>query len=454
MTVTLDHLRKRASTLTNPTNRARLLAHIDEEQHRVELSTLNSRLDPILAVGRHLGRRAWKNCLREDVIHVISNHKSLQGAHLRTNGQAGESLAPSTKYQWTVLLLPFFRWELGLDKDDPKPPMLRRMPFKKVESGVQQVKVLCLKPDEVRRLLAGARSKRDRAVVVVALEGRFRASELAAIRLDTIDERNNGFWIELDENEPDLKTGPREVAIPIIAGQKILREWLAEHPRRHETAKQAGGGTKGAPLFVTLSNRSYGKRFDGAGIGEIIKRCAKRAGLRKIHAHMLRHTGTSFAVARNVNPEVIRLTGGWSKNSNVLQLYVHSAPFFESMALEAYGLKSDRKDEILDVLGSQPCLLCGEKVDVTTQNCGGCGITASDAITEGQKRRTEDGAISYVAFDLAASLGWQPSEGRRLEAAVEFLRGRHGGGPDFARWCLREWASRCNTASSNSGGVT
>jgi integrase len=438
--VTLQRLKVRASSLRNRANAAALHTFIDEERHRVELSTINSRMDPLLALGRHLGRRGWKACTKADVVHVIANHVSLQGAHLRRNGARGEPLADSTKYQWVVLLMVFYKWLLDTDE---RPPQFRRLPFRKIDATAQRIKVLCLTPEEVRKLLAGAKSKRDRAIVIVALEGRFRASEMAALRLDGVEERNHGFWLELDEAEPDLKTGVREVAVPIVAGQSILREWLNDHPLRHE---------KKPPLFVTQSNRSQGRRMTGSSISAVIQRCAKRAKLRRVHAHMLRHTGTSFAVARKVNPEVIRLVGGWTKKSTMLQYYTHvrEAGLFESMALEAYGLKSEEHAEILDVLGSQPCLLCGEKVDITTQVCAGCGITNSQAMMEAQHSRQEEAAVNFVAIELATALGWEAKGPDRVEAAVAFLRGEHEGA-DFVRWCLAEWATRCANRPPSGG---
>lgn len=315
--VTLEALHKRANSLKEPGKRRRLHAFIDEERHQVELSTIASRMDAILALGHYLGKRPWTKVKREDIIHVIASHRSLQGAHLRRHAAEGKPLADSTKFQWYIFLLGFYKWLLNTED---KPPQFRMLPFRKVDLTAARIKVMTLKPLEVRKLLAGAETPRDKAIIIAALEGGFRASELAALRLDFLQQRNHGIWLELPPDEPLLKTKPREVSIPIVAGKRIIEAWLKVHPRINDPA---------APLFVTQSARSQGKRMNGAGIGAVITRCAKRAGLRHIHAHMLRHTSTGFKIARGMSPTAIRYVHGWTKKSTMLGYYEDARQFFE-----------------------------------------------------------------------------------------------------------------------------
>lgn len=409
----------------------RLLAYVDEESNRVEASTINSRMDAILALGVHLGKRDWPRCTRDDVIHTIANHVSRQGAHFgRTQGGP---LAKSTKYQWSIFIRQFLKWVLQTDET---PSQCKRLPFRKVDAMAGRIKELALSPEEVRQLLGGATNSRDRCLIIEAVEGGWRASEMAALRLDYTEKRKHGYWHELPPDEPLLKTGPREVAVAIIAGVRLVDEWLADHPRK--------GGSK-PPFFVTLSNRSYGKRMTGASIAAAIARCARRAGMRHVHAHMLRHTSATLKVAKGMKPEAIRMTHGW-KDLSMLSYYTHAKPHFEAMVLEVHGLKPD-EPELLDIVGARPCLLCGAKLGVADDECLECGIPASAAMAKAAARRKQQGAVEFVALDLARSLGWKPSANEAaFDEAVEYLRtacGHVAGEDEFTRWCLREWAKRC-----------
>lgn len=430
--------------MTNVENRKVLEQYLYEENERWAASTLNAQLDPVLALARRLGNRPWRDATRDDIIATIVEHRFHKGAHnaKRPPRGPGRALAASTKYQWSIGLRVFYKWLLDLDKDET-PPQFKRLPFRKIDQMAERMLELALAPHEVRKLIRGARTRRDKCLVVVAVEARLRAGELAALRLDRMERRKHGWWLTLPPDEPGLKTGPRDHPVPVIAGARFIDEWLEEHPRAHDER---------APLFVTQSKRSYGNRMTAKTIGEAIVRCAKRAGLRHVHAHMLRHTGTTLAVARGMNPESIRIIGGWSKNSTMMGYYTHASPLFRDMVLQDYGLEPE-EPEILDILGAIACPLCGEKVEVGARACQFCGVPGSEAIAESEANRRRDQAVEFVALDLAAAMGWTREDGDdALDAAIQFLHRAcddnakaSQGGEAFVRWCLREWATRCNT---------
>jgi integrase/recombinase XerD len=62
-----------------------------------------------------------------------------------------------------------------------------------------------------------------------------------------------------------------------------------------------------APLFKSLSNRSYGKRMAYRGIYNLIRDLSELAGLEKpIHPHQLRHTFGTQLLLEGVDPELVR----------------------------------------------------------------------------------------------------------------------------------------------------
>jgi hypothetical protein len=166
----------------------------------------------------------------------------------------------------------------------------------------------------------------------------------------------------------------------------------------------------------------------------------------KTWAHKLRHSSTSFKVAKHVNPELIRLIHGWSERSNMLGYYTHVEGHFERMMLEVHGLEDD-EPELRDILGSQACLLCGNTLHVGDSECKDCGIPNSDAAIRSQARRQNEAAAAFVAIELAKAFQWTPKEGT-VDEALDFLANRYGGvqyrgETEFVRWCLEEWVQFC-----------
>lgn len=344
-------IRRRIDLIPNQVNRAKVLAYHRERENEVKPQTLLSGLDSIVALARHLGERAWNEALRDDIITTISDHRFAKGQHnSKTAKMPTRKLAASTKHQWSIHLRTFYQWLLELDRDE-KPPQFRRLPFPKVDAMRQRGSELTLKRHEVKQLLAGAQTTRDRLIIGLLLELGLRVSEAAAIRLDTVHVRPYGYQITLPKDEPGLKTGPREHPLGMIHAAPYLTAWLKEHPRRHEPR---------APLLVAMSNRNQGSRMTGKTVSDVVARCAKRAGIRHIHAHMMRHTSATLKIAAGWQPELIRIVHGWSKESNMPSYYAHIDEHVEDIFLKANGLQT-QNEELLDCMGTQRCGLCMSK---------------------------------------------------------------------------------------------
>lgn len=386
MTTATTPVERRLHDIINASNRKAAHAYLREAGIHDEPQTLLSKLDPMVALAKHLGNRAWQAARREDIIACITEHRFRKGAHKAgTPVVKDKALSLSTQYLWCVHLRTFYKWLLDLDKEEV-PPQFKRMPFRKKDAIKKHLTTMALSPEEVRQILAGAKSPRDQCIVTLLIEGGFRASEAAALRLDRIERRDGGYWLTLPDDEPLLKTGPRAVAIPIIAFRHEFEAWLNEHPRRHEPA---------APLFVSLSNRTHGKRMKGPTIGDVIVRSAKRAGMRHVHAHMLRHTSATLKLAKGMPSEAVRLTHGWTPQSTMLGYYSHVAPHYEAMMMEAHGMAS-KKPRLLDIVGSTACQVCGSANPIKAATCKKCGCRLSEGAQESERRARLSNALDYV----------------------------------------------------------
>jgi integrase len=375
-----SNMHTKINEIKNPENRSIIEEYVLDRSTEVKPKTLRTYLDPLCALAAHLGERGFQEATRKDVKSCILCHRGIQGP----KGRPGRPLAASTRYQWGVHLSTFYQWlSGGIDA----PECVRKLGFKKVDAMSQRGKEMALKPAEVRALLAGARNARDKAIIATLLETGFRASELAAIELKDVEIRSTGYWIQLpNRSDRDLKTGQRDHAVPVILSKNLLRDWLQVHPAPLK---------EGANLFVNLANRSFGSRMKGASVGAVVSTCAKRAGIRHVHAHMLRHTSATFKVAVGMPNELIRKIHGWSKNSTMLNYYTHMTPHFESMIIEFHGV-SGSKPPMLDLLGSHGCAKCGMTNTVFEKACAGCGVLLCDSIAEGQRSHEEGLALKRV----------------------------------------------------------
>lgn len=371
---------KKIEEIQNQENRDILEDYVLDKSTEVKPQTLRAYLDPLCALAKHLGERSFHNATRKDVKACIMNHRGIQGPR----GRPGRPLAQSTRYQWSVHITTFYRWLMDADE---APDCVRRLGFKKIDAMSQRGKDMALKPEEVRALLAGAQNPRDKAIIAVLIETGFRASELAAIELKDVERRDSGFWIELpNRDDRGLKTGQRDHSVPVILAKSVLQDWLQIHPCALR---------EGANLFVNLANRCYGKRMTGASVGAVVRSCAKRAGIRHVHAHMLRHTSATFKVAVGMPNELIRKIHGWTKRSTMLNYYAHMAPHFESMILDFHGVEGS-KPPMLDMLGSHACAQCGMTNTVFEKSCGGCGVLLCDSIAEAQRGHEQKLALKQV----------------------------------------------------------
>lgn len=386
-----EAIERKIREIPNQANRKIVEAYVVEAREGAKPQSVLSRMDAIVALGKHLGAQPWTAAQRSDVVAAIGQYQFSKGSHRTQKPLPKKSLAPTTKYQWATHLKMFYKWLFGTDET---PALVRRLPFKKDTATGSRIREMALAPSEVGQLVGGAQSVRDRCIILLLIETGFRASEAAALRLDHMQKRQHGYWFTLPPEEPLLKTKAREVAVPVISSAPELEAWLAIHPRIHESR---------APLFVSLSSRSYGKRLNGKTIGEVVTRASRRAGMRHVHAHMLRHTSATLKVARGMEPELIRLWHGWSKTSTMPGYYSHVRPHFERMALEAHGLRHS-EPALADIMGGQRCGLCGERNRVTDRQCRACGSMLAAAHTESEKAFRVESALQQVESRAVSAL--------------------------------------------------
>ena len=173
-------------------------------------------------------------------------------------------------------------------------------------------KALCV--DELTALRSVPMNRRDRALITVMSGCGLRVSEACDLTLDDV------HW---SDDTPALRfTGKRgrERVVPMnLEVQDAVRSWL-----------EARGTGAGHYVFCNLRN---GERLSRKTVWAFLKRHARRAGIRHVHPHMLRHTFGTALADRDVPVERIReLMGHASIETSRIYITVSAAHKRSSVA--------------------------------------------------------------------------------------------------------------------------
>lgn len=210
---------------------------------------------------------------------------------------------PATAANRYRSLQQFFKWltEEGEVKSSPmdrmKPPRVPEQP------------VPVLSEEQLSALLATCRGKsfedrRDLALLRVMIDTGARRGELAAMRWTPGDDTTND--VDLDQGLLRVVgKGSRERLLPI--GHKAVRA-LDRYLR--ERAKRPAAGEQ----WLWLGRRG---RLKDSGLGQLLKRRGREAGIGNVHPHMLRHTFAHEWLASGGQETDLMRLAGWRSRSMV-----------------------------------------------------------------------------------------------------------------------------------------
>jgi integrase/recombinase XerD len=282
----------------------------------------------VVIAERYLGGRTFASLTREDMVEVIANLER-------------SPLSAWTKHVYRVSLKTFLVWA-GKEKEVAwiKTPKPRTLPDE------------ILTEQEISRLIDGALSLRDKALIACLYEGGFRISELGGIRMKDVEFDRYGALVMVDG-----KTGMRRVRL--IWSVPYLAQWLEVHPQREDRM---------APVWVN----QYGEASRYASIRELLRSAAKRAGIKKkVNPHNFRHSRSTHLASRLTESQMEEYLG-WVQGSKMPSIYVHmSGRDLDGDLLKMYGLEDKRDDEPIK-LKMQECPHCRTVNTVGARICINC----------------------------------------------------------------------------------
>lgn len=158
--------------------------------------------------------------------------------------------------------------------------------------------------DAVVRMVEAATNPRDRALLVLLYNNALRRGEAVAMNIGDVDFDRQTITITGKGHREPVKLTVSEQTLNALTG------WIRCHP--NPMVEQ--------PLFVSLDNRSRGKRLTGRSAARIVRSAATKAGT-SATPHGLRHTAITDALEATGGdvPAVMK----YSRHANPATLFIY-----------------------------------------------------------------------------------------------------------------------------------
>jgi integrase len=168
--------------------------------------------------------------------------------------------------------------------------------------------------EEEMGLLINAAEDRYRVLIAVCLFAGFRISEALGLTWEDVDLETGHLRVRHQLN----RKGER-VRLKTATARRdvVVMDALAAQLRRHHLASHYS--TSSDPVFNTSSGTSISAR----NAGRALTRIAKKAGLRDVSPHALRHTFASLLIAQGRDPVFVADQLGHSSPAITLRVYAH-----------------------------------------------------------------------------------------------------------------------------------
>ena len=228
----------------------------------------------------------------------------------------------------------------GMLRDAMRSDMIRR----NVASLVQPPKIPTrsfniLDQDESRRLINVLFNIQDRTLIELALSTGMRSGEILALRWQDIDFIENCISIDNTISFPGggshVLTSPKtKSSRRKITFQKTIAKEMNEL-RQYQDHRREMAGDKWHEYGFVFCN-DFGRPLTQNGMPrKVLYPALKRAGVKRIRFHDLRHTCFSHMVARGVAITDISVTAGHANVSTTMSLYAHPLPGASNRATSA-----------------------------------------------------------------------------------------------------------------------
>jgi integrase len=269
--------------------------------------------------------------LRTSAIQELYNRKAESG---RLDGKGG--LSPRTIHLIHLVLN-------GALKQAVRERLIQHNPAEyTVRPPMKHKEMAVLSPEEVNRYLETAREDRLYAAFLLELTTGLRRGELLALTWDCVDFAKGAITVKQSLSRvryaeegftrleiTDTKTEASKRTIPllpeVVRELKALKRKQAEEKLLFGPAYQDKNLVFATPTGTPIEPRNFYRKHAAM---------LKKAGLRHVRLHDLRHTFATILLQEGENPENLRDLLGHTKTSTTLDLYCHSTMEGKKKAVE------------------------------------------------------------------------------------------------------------------------
>lgn len=313
-------------------------------------------------------KKSLKKADKKEIIRIIG---VLEKSHY----------SAEVKHATKVSMKKFYKW---LNGGEEYPENVRWIKSSQ-KSKVKLPEELLTKED-VEKMINAAEYTRDKAIISILYESGCRAGELLSMRINSVEFDKLGVKIMLNG-----KTGMRRVRL--VASVGYLATLFENHPFRDNPR---------APFWIGLSTSNKNQQIDYSDVGRLIRKLAKKAGIKKrVHAHLFRHSRATF-LANHLTEAQMNQYFGWVQGSDMPSVYVHlSGKDVDGPILQLHGLDNEEKKE-KDEFTLKKCYRCEKMNPPTGKFCLKCGalLDIKTAIGVEKKRNKVDDFMTSMVRDL------------------------------------------------------
>ncbi len=187
-------------------------------------------------------------------------------------------------------------------------------------------------PEEVRSLAAAAPSEQDGIVYLTAAFTGLRRGELLGLIWEDIDFENHSIrvWEAITRRERGQPKSRRSRTVPMV--EDVAEALRGLNERMHHTSAKD-------PVFANEA----GQPIDGSALRRRFVQDVRRAGLRELRFHDLRHTFGSLAI----NSATIVQVQAWMGHADIktTMRYLHHKSRADDARLLSSAFRSQRRDQ-------------------------------------------------------------------------------------------------------------
>lgn len=195
-----------------------------------------------------------------------------------------------------------------------------------------------LSPEEARRFLEAAQGDRFHAVYALALSTGMRQGELLALRWTNVDLNKGAVQVTGTLQLTGDGFAIAETKTAKSRRQVLLTKTAIDALRQHRIA-QAAARLRMGPAW-TDNDLVFANEVGGfVDAGNLVRRSffplLKRAGIRRVRFHDLRHSAATLLLSQGVHPKIVSEMLGHSQIAITMDLYSHVTPTMQRQAAEA-----------------------------------------------------------------------------------------------------------------------